>query len=120
MSKKIFLNIQLSILLILALPIAVGAITIPNPLCPQQGQQPCIDSFPALITNIIGYVLTVIGGLATIMFVWSGVLFVTSSGNPNKVDQAKKTAIYAVIGLAIALAGKGLILVIREVIGTPP
>ena len=122
--RKNLILLSLFGLLVIALP--VSAISLPNPLCPTNpdgtpvNPNNCVRDLPGLITKIINFILTVIGVLATLMFVWAGILFVTSAGNPEKINQAKKAAIYAAIGVAIALAGNGLILVIREVIGAPP
>lgn len=97
-------------------------ITIPNPLCAfgSGGSSPCITNFTQLISKITSYILTVIGVLAVLMFVWAGIVFVASAGNPGKIQQARDIVKWATIGLAIALAGTGLIEVIKAVIGAPP
>jgi len=97
------------LLLALLIPTAVGAISLPNPL----GDT---DTFEELVTNITNYVFGVIGALAILMFVWSGILFVISAGSEEKIGKAKKTAIYAAIGAAIAIAGAGLVATIRQVL----
>jgi hypothetical protein len=38
-----------------------------------------------------------------IMIIYSGLLFVTGRGNPEKIKQAKQTLTYTVIGAAIVL-----------------
>lgn len=76
------------------------------------------DSFEKLISKITDYVVGVISVLVILMFLIAGILFVISAGNPQRIDQAKKAAIYAAIGAAIALAGKGLIELIKTIIGT--
>ena len=92
-------------------------VNLPNPLCPRgAGSANCINDFPTLIRRITDYILTIVGILATLMLVIAGILFVISGGSPDKTNQAKKMAIYAGIGLAIALAGKGLIGVIESVV----
>ncbi len=88
----------------------VFAQTLPNPL----GN---VGDFPTLINNIVIYVSGVIGGLAVIMFVWAGILFLTSAGNEGQLTKARKALLYAVIGLAIALVGGGLITFIKNIIG---
>lgn len=100
---------------------AGGVITLPNPLCPNM-QNPCVSSptcicnFNDLIARISQFIFTIIGALAVLMFLIAGIMFVISAGNPEKIGTAKKIAIYAAIGLAIALAGNGLIQVVQEVI----
>ena len=96
-------------------------ITLPNPLCPGGAGSPgCVQSFPDLITVITDYIFTLIAGLAVLMFIWAGILFVTSAGNEGRLGSAKKATWWAVVGTAIAIAGKGLVAVITAVIGSPP
>ncbi len=93
-------------------------ITLPNPLCPGGSGSPgCVNSFPTLITTITTYIFTLIAGLAVIMFMWAGILFVTSAGSEQKITSAKRALFWAVVGTAIALAGQGLVAVITAVIG---
>ena len=93
--------------------------TLVNPLCTGESilDQDCTSTFSDLISNIISYISGIIGVLAVLMFVISGVFFVTSRGDPGRVATAKRIAIYAAVGTAIALLGTGLVEVIRAVIG---
>lgn len=56
------------------------------------------------ITNIVQILVVLAGTLATAFFVWGGVRYITSSGNPETLESAKKTIIYSAIGLTICLA----------------
>jgi hypothetical protein len=77
---------------------------------------PCINDFPSLIAKISSYIIGVIGSLAVIMIIWAGILFVTAGANPSNVEKAKKVLLYAIIGIAISLAGAGLVAVIKAVL----
>lgn len=88
---------------------AYAQIFLPNPLS--------AGSFLELIENITAYISTVVGALAVLMFIISGIVFLSSAGNPGKIEQAKKIAIYAAVGTAIALAGQGLIQLVAFIIG---
>ena len=58
------------------------------------------------VKNIVNLLLWLVGVLAVLMIVWSGVMYITSSGNSQKVGTAKNTLLYSVIGLLVAvLAG---------------
>ena len=48
-----------------------------------------------------GSQLGVLGLVAVIFVVVGGVKYMTSAGDPGKVQQAKKTIIYALIGLIV-------------------
>lgn len=44
----------------------------------------------------------IIGVISVVMIIYSGFLYVTSSGDANNVTKAKNTLMYAIIGLVIA------------------
>ncbi len=94
-----------------------AVVTLTNPLCPVVGGANCISNFPSLLTAISGAIMNIVGILATIVILWAGILFVTSGGNQAQIGKAKQALLYAVIGIGIVLAGNGLILVIKAVLG---
>ncbi len=125
MNKKFVFLLLFSCLFLSAHVVFADTVTLPNPLClnmanPCQSSPTCICNLTDLIKKITDYISGIIAILATLMFVVSGIMFVASAGNPGKIEQAKKVAIYAAIGAGIALAGKGLVDVIVAVIGASP
>ena len=66
---------------------------------------------PAGVTNVENFirsVITVFAGLAGLVatgfFVAGGFTYITSSGNPEQLDKAKRTLTWSAIGLAIVIA----------------
>ena len=59
--------------------------------------------------------------IAVIIIIYSGLLFLTSGGNKEKVVKARTALLYAVIGLAIILIGQGFFTLIKSILnlGTP-
>jgi membrane protease YdiL (CAAX protease family) len=55
-----------------------------------------------LIKTIIRVLLFIVGALAVIMIIFSGIQYVISSGDAGKVAKAKSTLLYSVIGLVVA------------------
>ena len=59
------------------------------------------------IENFIRSIITVFAGLAGLVatgfLVAGGFTYITSSGNPEHLDRAKRTITYALIGLAITI-----------------
>jgi hypothetical protein len=57
--------------------------------------------------NIISWslnILLITGILAALFFlIWGGISWVTSGGNTEKLEKARKTLIYAIIGLIVIL-----------------
>jgi hypothetical protein len=70
--------------------------TLPNPLGGT-------NSLTVLMDNILKVVKT-IGGIAVVFFIiYAGYLFVMAQGNETKLEEAKKTLLYTVIGALIIL-----------------
>lgn len=62
-----------------------------------------INSFGALV-DLIGPIAMVIGGLIFLsMLLWGGFIYITSSGEQEKVQQGKRTLTYAFIGLILMI-----------------
>ncbi|OGZ66433.1 MAG: hypothetical protein A3C50_02460 [Candidatus Staskawiczbacteria bacterium RIFCSPHIGHO2_02_FULL_43_16] len=125
MNKKILFLLVLVVFLGAGGAVSAATISLPNPLCPNM-QTPCapgpacICGFADLIERIVFYLSTIIGILAVLMFVIAGIYFVISAGNPEKIKRARDIAIWAAIGVAISLAGTGLVAVVKSVIGATP
>lgn len=62
------------------------------------------SSLPQLIGNLISVILGVLGLIFVVLIVQSGIQYMTSSGAEDKVKEAKKRMITAVIGIVIILA----------------
>ena len=86
-----------------------GVICIPNPL-----KWCTLDDFIYAITNFIFWVVS---ALAPLMIVIGAFYFLTSAGNPLQVAQGKKIILYTLVGYVIILVSKGLILVIKDILG---
>ena len=55
--------------------------------------------------------------IAPVMLIIAGFLFVTSGGSPERVQTAKKMMLYTLIGLVIILLAKGLITMLKSILG---
>ena len=73
------------------------------------------------ISNIIHAlmmgVLALVAVLAIIAFVVSGILYMTSAGDTDQMDRAKRAALYGVYGLVFALSGLIIINTINMLLG---
>ena len=87
---------------------ANAQITITNPLK--------YDTIAQLINAIINFLFTLALVVVPLVIVVAGYFFVTSAGDPVKVTQARNMIIYALVGLLIIAASKGIIAVIEKVI----
>ena len=78
------------------------------------GQLPIFNGYTwcALIAGLqkaYNIFLAVFGSIAVLMIIWGGIVYMTSNGNPEKTDQAKKILLYTIIGVVIVTATWGLI-----------
>ena len=74
------------------------------------------ENFEDLVNAIINFLWLITTPLAAIMFVISGIMFVTSVGNPEKVKTAKNIALYTAIGYGIIIIASGLIKVLQSLL----
>ncbi len=87
---------------IVALIVAIGIpVVLAAPVLAATGDVSQVESF---IRNVIKVIAGLAGLIATGFFVTGGFMYITSSGNPENLDKAKRTLLYAAIGLAITIA----------------
>lgn len=121
--KKIITFISFSVFLFFGalLPVLAGgsacststdAICIENPLGATG-----IDSPQLLVGRVINSILGVVGSLALVMFVYGGLIWMTSSGSAEKVKKGRDILIWAVIGLLIIFSAYGLVRFVIQGVG---
>lgn len=69
-----------------------------------------------IIQAIADFIFWLAIPITSLMVVIGGVMFMTSSGKPEKVEQAKKLLLYSVIGLAIILLSRVIAAVIENIL----
>jgi hypothetical protein len=94
--------------------------------CAGRGTQPtgqiCIcnpleaDSFEEIIDNVIDFIFTISFVIAPLMIVWAGGTYITSGGEPKKVETAKNIILYTIAGIAILLFSKGFVAIINQLL----
>lgn len=87
---------------IVALVVVVGApFVLAHPALAADGNVAQVQDF---IRNVIKVIAGLAGLVATGFFVAGGFTYITSSGNPEQLDKAKRTLTWSAIGLAIVIA----------------
>ncbi|MFZ2310117.1 MAG: pilin [Patescibacteria group bacterium] len=69
---------------------------LPNPLG--------ITDVNALISRVINFVLSLVGSVSLIMFVYGGLTWMTSAGSSEKIKKGRDIIVWSVIGLAIVFS----------------
>lgn len=60
-----------------------------------------VSDLPQVIQNILNAIILVAGTVAVVFIVVGGINYMTSSGDASKVELAKRTILYACIGLIV-------------------
>lgn len=68
-----------------------------------------VKTIPELVNNILTAVLGFVGALALLMFIYGGLLWLTSGGSADKVNKGKQVMVWASIGLVIIFSSYGLV-----------
>lgn len=87
---------------VLTLPLPLGDISLPN-----------------LIARVIKQVLSIVGALALLFFVWGGFKWMMAGGAPDKIAEAKKIIIAAISGLAAIFLSYAILDFIIKAISSP-
>lgn len=129
MVKKIFVNLILLLFFFTAILYVVPSSALaassgnlfnnntPAVTGPQIGTSTTPKSVEQIAMDIILDVfLPIIGGIALIFVIYGGVMIIISSGDPEKLAKAKKTLLWAVIGIIIVVLSYGLVVSLSKLI----
>ncbi len=70
---------------------------------------PEVKASSSQMQNILALLFGVMAAVAVIVIIIAAINFATSEGNSEKISNAKKTIIYALIGLVIALSAEAIV-----------
>lgn len=76
-----------------------------------------LKCIPFFLGNIISALIMLSAVTAVFFIVYSGIKFITSGGDPIKVESAKRTMTFAIIGLVIVLLSFVIMKVFSRVTG---
>jgi hypothetical protein len=92
-------------------PPVPSKIDIPNPLKNKA------DNLPQLLNLLIDNIILPLGGaVVVLMIIYSGFLYVTAQGNPEKIKKANTAFLYAAIGAVILLGARTIAIAIDNTI----
>jgi len=86
-----------------------SGLTIQNPLK--------ANNFEDLVNYLIKFVFYIALAIAPLMIIIAGFFWITSAGDPARVKTAQTIILYTSIGLAVILLARGLIAIIKSVLG---
>ena len=62
-----------------------------------------------LIAKVVEVSLFIVGTLSVVMIIFSGVLYVISTGDAGKVAKAKNTLMYSIVGLVVSFLAYAIV-----------
>ena len=71
--------------------------------CVQSGVA-TLKCIPVVLQNVVNFLVMFSAVVAVFFIVWSGIKFVTSQGDQQKIESARKTMTWAIAGLVFILA----------------
>ncbi len=107
--KKILLILILFNLISPILVSATTTIEIKNPIN--------ATSFEALVNNLINFVFYIALALTPLMIIFGAFFLLTAGEDPKRVETGRRIIIYTLIGFTIILLAKGLVALIRGIMG---
>jgi TRAP-type C4-dicarboxylate transport system permease small subunit len=63
-----------------------------------------VNKVEAFIRGVIQVLVTLAGLVSVVFFIIGGFKYITCSGNPETLEQGKRTIFYSALGLAVTLA----------------
>lgn len=67
------------------------------------------SGFEANLTNIFNTIFFIVGALAVLIILVGAIRYVTSTGDAKRIQAAKDTILYAVIGLVVAILAREIV-----------
>lgn len=99
-------------LLFLAMPLSAKAqVVLTNPLG--------TTDVRLIAANLIQGALGLSGTIALIMFIYGGIVWMTSAGNTEAITKGKKTLVWAILGIIIIMSAFVIVRTVFEAILTP-
>lgn len=70
---------------------------------------PNVTAGPGLLSKILSLVFAITGAISLLIITIAGFKFVISSGDSNRISQARGAILYALIGLIITISGMAIV-----------
>ena len=80
------------------------------------------NTFQMVLTRVISMLLVFFASLALLVVIWAGFRYLTSGGNAQRAEAAKKTFLNALVGFVVVLLSYVILKVVENTIvfGTGP
>ena len=69
-----------------------------------------------IITNILDWLVTIVGVVGVIAFIIAGILYLTSAGDDDQIKRAKKAMVNSIIGVIVAIMGVIVLVAVDKIL----
>ena len=107
--------LAISLFFIILLPFLASAATIGG--VPIMIPETSSAKIGTMINNIASFMAALLAAIAVLFVVYAAYLYLTSAGDPEKVTEASKIILYAIISTIVALSAAGIITLGKAVFG---
>ncbi|MDD4351456.1 MAG: hypothetical protein PHU71_00535 [Candidatus Gracilibacteria bacterium] len=76
------------------------------------GRQVDLSGAKGLINSIVNFATGFVGGLAILMLIYAGFLWITAQGEDDQIGKAKKIILYAILGLIIIIFSYSIVTIV--------
>jgi hypothetical protein len=76
-----------------------------------------IQGLEAIVARLLGFIVPIVGVILLIMLIMGGFQYITSGGEVEQANKAKKTLTYAFLGLIVVLGAWLIMLLLQEFTG---
>lgn len=70
-----------------------------------------------VINKVVGWLTTLVGIIAVLFLIYGGLVYITSAGNKDRAENAKKTITYSVIGLIVVVLARVVVALVVNTAG---
>ncbi len=76
-----------------------------------------LNCIPGLFKLVLNFAFQIVGVVAIFFVLFAGIKFLTSGGDEKKVEEAKKTLTFAIVGIIVVILSFAIINLISSVTG---
>lgn len=102
---------------VLASLVSVTLLAAPAIALAQEVEAPELDIMEDVLDPLTDWLFTILIVIAAIAIIIAAYFFVTAAGDPDKTKKARDFVLYALIGVLVAFAAKGLVVLVSRIVG---